>query len=38
MFHRLFTDMLAGLSLLTCDGWATPAIPNSGSRGDGRSA
>jgi hypothetical protein len=32
MFHRLFADVLAGLSLLTCGGWATPATPDMGGR------
>ena len=38
MIHRLFTDVLSGLSLLTCGGWATPTIPNKDSQGDNRTA
>ena len=41
MFHRLFAEVLAGLSLLTCGAWATPASPanpDTGGPGDGRSA
>jgi hypothetical protein len=38
MIHRLFTDVLSGLSLLTCGGWATPTIPCKDSQGDNRTA
>jgi hypothetical protein len=38
MIHRLFADVLAGLSLLTCGGWATPAVSEAANARDGRAA
>jgi hypothetical protein len=38
MFHHLFADVLAGLRLLTCGGWAVPAVSHTTARRDNRSA